>query len=215
MRLVFGRFTLDTDTRQLLEGSREVHLQPKALGLIFVLIQARPKALSKNQLLDMLWPGSFVTEGNLPVLINEIRDVLGDDPEEPRFIRTHHRFGYAFIAETEEVFPPCTVRRVTSNHWLLWDHHWVELPHGEMVIGSDPRCQVRIDLPGVSHRHARIAVEDEMVTLEDLGSADGTSRQEKTVTERVVLEDGDRLAFGPVRALYRLWPDLVSILSER
>ena len=214
MRLHIGRFTLDSERRQLLMGSREIHLQPKAFRLLCALIEARPNALSKDKLLEALWPGAFVTEGNLTVLINEIRDALGDEPRTPRFIRTHQRYGYAFIAEAVEVSPACAVRRVTSDHWLLLDRHWVELPPGEVVVGSDPRCQVRLDLPGIAPQHARLTVDEGGVTLEDLGSDEGTSKRGKPVTSGVALKDGDQLRFGSVAALYRRWPDLVSILRE-
>ena len=214
MRWTFGKFTIDTDRRMLLRGGREIHLQPKAFRLLCTLVDARPNALSKDQLLATLWPGAFITEGNLTVLVNEIREALGDDSHSPRFIRTHHRFGYAFVAEAEEVPTACPVRRVVSDHWLLLDRHWVELPPGSVVVGSDPRCRVRLDLPGVALRHARLTVADGQVVLEDLGSDAGTTCRGEPVVSSIALADGDRLGFGPVAALYRHWPDLVSILSE-
>ena len=81
---------------QLLRGDDVVHLSPKAFDLLSILVSHRPKALSKSDLQERLWPGTFVVEKNLANLVSEIRDAIGDDPSNPRFIRTVHRFGYAF-----------------------------------------------------------------------------------------------------------------------
>ena len=66
-------------------------MSPKAFDLLSILVADRPKAISKSDL-----QGAFVVEKNLANLVSEIRDALGDDPSRPRFIRTVHRFGYAF-----------------------------------------------------------------------------------------------------------------------
>ena len=99
-RWTFGDFVLDRDTRQLIRGGVPVSLSPKALQLLGLLVEGHPKALSKTELQDRLWPGTFVVEKNLTNLVSEIREALGDDPATPRFIRTVHRFGYAFHAST-------------------------------------------------------------------------------------------------------------------
>ena len=96
MRVRFSPYVLDLDSRQLLRGDDVVHLSPKAFDLLSILVSDRPKALSKSDLQERLWPGTFVVEKNLANLVSEIRDAIGDDPSNPRFIRTVHRFGYAF-----------------------------------------------------------------------------------------------------------------------
>ena len=92
----FGDFVLDLDTHELVRAGTPVSLSPKAFRLLGILVENHPKALSKAELQDGLWPGTFVVEKNLTNLVSEIRDALGDDPVRPRFIRTVHRFGYAF-----------------------------------------------------------------------------------------------------------------------
>ena len=92
----FGEFVLDLDTHELVRAGTPVSLSPKAFRLLGILVENHPKALSKAELQDGLWPGTFVVEKNLTNLVSEIRDALGDDPVRPRFIRTVHRFGYAF-----------------------------------------------------------------------------------------------------------------------
>jgi DNA-binding winged helix-turn-helix (wHTH) protein len=97
-RVTFGEFVLDPDTRELLRGNTPVPLSPKAFQLLAVLVENRPKALSKSDLQERLWPGTFVVEKNLTNLVTEIRAALGDDASDPVFVRTVHRFGYAFHA---------------------------------------------------------------------------------------------------------------------
>ena len=92
----FGDFVLDLDTHELVRAGTPVSLSPKAFQLLGILVENHPKALSKAELQDRLWPGTFVVEKNLTNLVSEIREALGDDPVHPRFIRTVHRFGYAF-----------------------------------------------------------------------------------------------------------------------
>ena len=92
----FGDFVLNLDTRELARAGTPVSLSPKAFQLLAILVESRPNALSRAELQDRLWPGTFVVEKNLTNLMSEIREALGDDPAHPRFIRTLHRFGYAF-----------------------------------------------------------------------------------------------------------------------
>ena len=104
----FGDFVLDTDARELRRGGQPVLLTPKAYQLLEVLVRHSPKALSKSLLQEQLWPDTFVVEKNLVNLIAEIRETLGDDATHPRFVRTVHRFGYAFRDPAAE--PPAKPR---------------------------------------------------------------------------------------------------------
>jgi len=103
MRLEFGAFIFDSDTRELRRAHQPVMLSPKAYQLLDILLHSRPKALSKSDLHDRLWPKTFVVEANLSNLVGEVRRALDDDPRRPRFIRTVHRFGYAFHADVTAV----------------------------------------------------------------------------------------------------------------
>ena len=103
MQVSFGEFVLDFDSRELRRGSHPVRLSPKALQLLQILVAERPKALSKPDLQNRLWPDTFVVEKNLANLISEIREALGEDPVDPRFIRTVPRYGYAFREPAVEI----------------------------------------------------------------------------------------------------------------
>ena len=102
MSVRFGDFELDQERRQLLRSGEPVPLEPKAYELLKLLLERRPRALSKAQIRDVVWPGVFVTDTALGVAVNAIRQALGDDARQPRFIRTVHGFGYAFCGEACE-----------------------------------------------------------------------------------------------------------------
>lgn len=105
MRVLFGDCTFDSAARTLRRGSEDVRLSGKAFQLLELLLSARPNPISKEDLFARLWPDTFVVEANLASLVKEIRAAIGDDARAPRFVRTVHRFGYAFsgaVTETPE-----------------------------------------------------------------------------------------------------------------
>src|ERR1700687_4589889 len=102
MRVRFGECLLDSDTRELTVRGETVHLQPKAFQFLELLLANRPRALSKNEIHEKLWPGTFVSDGTLTSLLAEVRSAVGDEARKPRFVRTVQRFGYAFSGPAEE-----------------------------------------------------------------------------------------------------------------
>jgi len=192
---------VDSETRQLLRSGQPVSLSPKAFQLLQLLIEHRPKALSKSELHDHLWPNTFVVEANLSNLIGEVRRGLDDDSSRPAFIRTVHRFGYAFCAESSEVGAHGEARAVCR---LFWPGGQVTLDEGEHIIGRDPKASVFVDAPGVSRRHARIAVADGSATVDDLGSKNGTLVSGRRVEGRTLLADGDVITIGVAELTIRL-----------
>jgi DNA-binding winged helix-turn-helix (wHTH) protein len=106
LRLHFSEWTYDAESRQLLKGESPIHLTPKAFELLRALLEARPKALSKADIRDRLWPQTFVSEATLASVVSELRAALDDDPKAPRFIRTVHGHGYAFSGAAAKETPP-------------------------------------------------------------------------------------------------------------
>jgi DNA-binding winged helix-turn-helix (wHTH) protein len=102
MPLVFNDFSLDPKTRQLLREGKERRLEPKAFDLLALLLRRRPEAVSKGEIQEQLWPGTFVSESSLTGLVTQIRQALDDDPRKARFLRTVHGFGYAFCGTVVE-----------------------------------------------------------------------------------------------------------------
>ena len=191
----------DSDTRQLLRDGQRVALSPKAFQLLHLLIEHRPKALSKSELHDRLWPDIFVVDANLSNLIGEVRRGLNDDPSRPQFIRTVHRYGYAFCGEPGEGDAHQPVRAVCR---LLWPGGQATLGEGDHIIGRDPQASVFVDAPGVSRRHARIEIVDGCATLEDLGSKNGSTVSGRPAEGRTPLEDSDVITIGIVELTVRL-----------
>jgi DNA-binding winged helix-turn-helix (wHTH) protein len=214
MRVQFGDITLDSDSRQLVRGSKAVHLSPKAFDLLCHLVERRPTAVSKDQLFELIWPGTFVVEANLTVLVTELRRALGDDAHTPRFIRTIHKHGYAFCGQVTEIAsrPPA---RDPLRVWLVWNDRVLPLAEGENVIGRDPSCGVWLDQPGVSRRHARVVVADAGAEIEDLGSTNGTFVSEIAITGPHQLRDADIIQVGSVDLKYRSWSPSKPVATER
>jgi DNA-binding winged helix-turn-helix (wHTH) protein len=212
MTLDFGAFTLRGDTRQLLRDGREVHLSPKAFDLLQLLVVERPRALSKAFLQERLWPETFVCEANLPSLVSEIRQVIGDDRRQGRFIRTVHGFGYAFCATVVDDSPQSHGRgRSVATCWLSWDKVPIALRDGETILGREPGVDVWLDLPSVSRRHARIVIRDGHASVDDLGSKNGTRVRGEVTTEPVALMNGDEIRIGTVVLTFRVWaPDVMT-----
>ena len=206
MRARFGPFTIDSETRQLLRAGTEVHLSPKAFDLLCTLIESRPKVVEKETLHARIWPDTYVVDANLNVLVSEIRRALGDNRQQPEFLRTVHGIGYAFCGTAVQVeaaaAPPGAL-----FCWVAWGSRTSSLSEGENVIGRDPRCSVWLDEEGVSRRHAAIRVDSaaRRVTLEDLGSTNGTFLRRSRVRTEVALDDGDEINVGTVVLTIRLW----------
>jgi DNA-binding winged helix-turn-helix (wHTH) protein len=200
MTVRFGPFTLDVAGRRLLRGRQPVHLTPKAFDLIHLLVTEAPRVVSKRELHERLWPGSFVSDATLAGLIKEARRALDDrDPEAP-VIRTAHRVGYAFCLEVAE---QSAVPSLREWYWLVLQGRRVALRPGENIVGRDPASHVFLDAAGVSRRHARIVIDERGVTLEDLGSKNGTTINDASLEGGVVLRDGDRIVFGAIPGVYR------------
>ena len=201
-RVRFGAFVLDFDARELRRRDRAVPLSPKAFQLLEILVVSRPKALSKVALQEQLWPDTFVVEKNLVNLVAEIREVLGDHSARPRFIRTVHRFGYAFREETTASASQ-TPRR-TVRFRLVWKQGRAGIGDGEHVLGRDPDLELCLDSPGVSRRHAVIKVTAGSATIEDLGSKNGTFVSDRRVHSATPLADGDVIRIGAVSVTFKV-----------
>src|SRR5262249_11380428 len=91
--------------------------------------------------------------------------------------------------------------------WLVWKDRTFALVEGDNIIGRDPRCEVWIDAPGVSRRHASVRVEsaERRVVIHDLGSTNGTFIRRTRANAPVELVDGDPVTVGSVDLKLRLW----------
>ncbi|MGB8063927.1 MAG: winged helix-turn-helix domain-containing protein [Candidatus Sulfotelmatobacter sp.] len=99
----FGPFQLDPPERLLLCDGQPVSLTPKAFDLLLALVDRSGHLVEKDELLKIVWPGSFVEEGNLAVTISQLRKALNDDRGHRRYIETVSKKGYRFVAEVKRL----------------------------------------------------------------------------------------------------------------
>ena len=206
MRVRFGDCVLDSDTRQLSVHGQAVHLSPKAFQFLELLLERRPKALSKSEIHERLWPGTFVSDGTLASLLAEVRSATEDSARESRFVRTVHRFGYAFSGSAEELRG--SVSKVADQkpiYRLIWGNREVDLHLGENLLGRDEDAIVWIDDALVSRRHARIVIDESRAILEDLGSKNGTYLRGKRIESPTKLADEDLVTIGPASMIFRVF----------
>ena len=101
----FGRFELDSRTRELRKDGVRLRLQDQPFAVLALMLEHPGELLTRDELRDRLWPdGTFVDfEHGLNAAVKRLRSVLGDNAERPRFVETLHRRGYRFIARVERV----------------------------------------------------------------------------------------------------------------
>ena len=155
MRYEFGNVSLDMDARLLRRGERVLHLSPKALELLSILITERSRVVPRQELYDRLWPATFVVEANLPVLIREIRRAIGDDKRST--IRTVHGTGYSFAAPVQEAVV-ARARNAPRSFVHMFLHGTRECPLGEgdNLVGREPTAEVFLNLAPHSARRASV-----------------------------------------------------------
>ena len=177
----FGDFMFDHTRRLLLRGGMECHLSPKAQRLLYLLISARPRVLSREELYDELWPSTFVCETNLASIVNEVRRALHDDARASRYIRTVHGFGYAFCGQ---IATPAAAELQAAVLVCHGEAH--SLQEGENVVGRSADSRVVIADRTISRRHAVVTVRGRQLSVHDLDSKNGT------------YVDGHRIGRSPV-----------------
>jgi DNA-binding winged helix-turn-helix (wHTH) protein len=203
--LAFGDFSLSLETRQLLRSGKEVHLSPKALQLLELLIAERPRALAKTEIRDRLWPSTFVSESSLTGLVTTLRSALRDSARDPRYLRTVHGLGYAFCGVVTDDAPRRKPAARRGLHFrLTWEGGDVSLAEGENVLGRVEEAAAWVESASVSRRHARILVSEGKAWLEDLGSKNGTFLNGRKITSAVALADADEIRLGLMPLTFRV-----------
>jgi DNA-binding winged helix-turn-helix (wHTH) protein/TolB-like protein/Flp pilus assembly protein TadD len=106
----FGPFCLNPAERLLLRNGEPVHIPPKAFDVLVILVQRGGRLVEKRELMEAVWPGLFVEEGNLSVIVHTLRRALCHDQGDQKYIETVSKRGYRFSAEIRlieaELLPP-------------------------------------------------------------------------------------------------------------
>src|ERR1700690_3202431 len=95
----FGEFALDPARRTLSRADSSISLSPKAFDVLLFLVQNPNRLVTKEEMLQAVWGGTFVEEGNLTQYISLLRKALGDNSEDTRLIATLTRKGYQFAED--------------------------------------------------------------------------------------------------------------------
>ena len=98
----FADFRLDPDNACLWRGTQPIALAPKAFDVLHYLVTHPDRLVTKDTLLDAVWPELAISDVVVRVAIGELRRALGDTAQAPRFIVTVHRRGYRFVAPVVE-----------------------------------------------------------------------------------------------------------------
>ncbi len=97
MQFRFEDYALDIERRELRRGAQQIAVEPQVFDLLVYLVQNRERVVTKDDLLDAVWSGRFVSESNLTTRINAARKAVGDSGQEQRLIRTVARKGFRFV----------------------------------------------------------------------------------------------------------------------
>ena len=211
----FGVFELDLRTGELRKRGLRVHLQEQPFQVLAQLVERAGDLVTREELRSRLWSDAVFVDFDqgLNKAILKIRLALGDSAESPRFVETLERRGYRFIAcvdwsADDALFGspsrPSRVPEVIVR--LIIGDRAVALTDGAHVVGREPGTSVCIDAAPVSRQHARIVVAGAQVTIEDLGSRNGTFVNGARIAGVQPLSDGDALGIGTVPVRVRLVP---------
>ncbi|MCL4806543.1 MAG: FHA domain-containing protein [Thermoanaerobaculia bacterium] len=194
--MLIGSVEFDPERRLLLDGDLVLPLSRLEYSLLVLLVERRPRAVSKEELQDVLWPRVSVTEASLTTLVKELRAKLRQTGREGP-IRTVHGYGYALEgAPGPASSAPRLVRGTTE----------IVARTPDLVLGRDPGLPGSIDDASVSRRHARLVWGASGVLLEDLGSKNGTFVRDARIVGPVALKDGDEVRFGLATFVFRAVP---------
>ncbi|HMF98617.1 MAG TPA: FHA domain-containing protein [Vicinamibacterales bacterium] len=204
MRIAFGRCVFDRGRRELVRDGAVVHAGPKLLKLLELLLDTRPRALTKEEIHRALWVDTFVSDATLTSLIAELRAAIGDDARRPQIVKTIHGYGYRFSGDVDEAAPAPAADSGTARCRIAVGDRDIALSPGEHVLGRSDAVSVFVDDAGASRHHARITITNEGAAIEDLGSKNGTVLNGKALDCPTALGDGDVIVLGTTVLKFRV-----------
>lgn len=105
MRYMIEEIVINPDGNEAHKVEKPIHVEPKTMSLLVLLIQNSGKTLSKEEIFEKLWPGTIVTEDSISRCVSQIRKIFNDDSQTPRIIETIPKKGYRLTAPVKIVEP--------------------------------------------------------------------------------------------------------------
>jgi TolB-like protein/DNA-binding winged helix-turn-helix (wHTH) protein/Flp pilus assembly protein TadD len=133
----FGPFSVDPQERILWRDGKALPATPKVFDTLLVLVRNQGRVLSKDELLEEIWPGTFVEEVNLAVNISTLRKLLGENPQDGRYIVTVPGRGYRFVAAVRETGR--TAEEGVDGQNKSSPEKFEEVPHSILPLRSNGR----------------------------------------------------------------------------
>src|SRR3984885_2978186 len=122
----FSCFQLDAANESLWRDAKQLPLAPKPFAVLRYLVENPQRLVTHDELLDALWPETYVQPQVLRTYVLELRKLLGDDPDEPLFIQTVPKRGYRFVSKV-------TIVRQDSPE--------PENPNAPRIVGRDAELE--------------------------------------------------------------------------
>lgn len=115
----FGDWRVEPDQSRIRSGEVERHLEPLSMNALTYLLDRPGETVSADRLLESVWPGRYVEPNAVPRVLNQIRQALGDDPKNPKYIQTIRKRGYRTLAQVRplEEVPPRLTGEERPRNW--------------------------------------------------------------------------------------------------
>ena len=209
----FGPFRLDLQAGELWRGNERLRIRPKVFRLLVVLIENRGTLLTKDTLLEQVWGDVAVSETSLSRTVADLRGLLQDGSDDPRYVQTTPKRGYKFVAAVAELAPAPDLPGA-SHFSLLHGTRRYPLYDGDQLIGRGKDVEIPLVTNLISRHHARVRVSGQTVTVEDLGSMNGTRVNDRPLMGGAVqIAPGDRIEIGGEQLI--LWTPSASTTPEK
>ncbi len=201
MRYRFDEFELDCRTLELRQNGAVVSVEPQVLSLLIFLIDQRERVVSRQDLIEAVWDGRFISDSAVSSRVKSARRALGDDGRQQRYIKTIHGRGFRFVAELSEDSSQTEVPQQVAAPREAPPSSIAVLPFNNMSAESDQAffadglCEDIITMlakiPGlvVAARNSSFVYRDQAVDVRQVGRELNVA----TVLEGSVRRAGDQL----------------------
>lgn len=111
----FDNFQLNASSYEVIQNDRKLDAQPQVIELLLFLIENRDRCVSKDDIFTAVWKDRIVSETTLSSRIKSVRQLLGDDGKEQKYVRTIHGRGFQFVAEILDRESDCEIEPLSSE----------------------------------------------------------------------------------------------------